>query len=176
MILSCCLRENELHVLAGEISKIHHIDNVRDIADIAPMLIHNTIAENSIQDVSKIVYPVGPGSFTAIRTMSSIAIGFSIANPIIEIIGVSSFSAYSFVAEKISRDYVIAIPTMRGDFFVYESSKSALENYDITNTENIPQNSGAVFYPNSEIFTNVNLAVAQIHAHDIQHHNMECFT
>ncbi|MDR1609705.1 MAG: hypothetical protein LBR78_02535 [Holosporales bacterium] len=176
MTLSYFLRGNELHILAGEISKIYHIENANDIADVTPALIYNTIVQNQSQDVRKIIYPIGPGSFTATRTISSIATGFSIANPTIEIIGVSSFLAYVSVASKTSLHYAIAIPTMRGDFFIYETSKGSLGDYKIASAANITQRNLAVFYPASEIFTNINLAATQISAYNTQRSDAKCFT
>ncbi|MDR2458966.1 MAG: hypothetical protein LBD43_02645 [Holosporales bacterium] len=176
MILSYFIKENELHILAGDISKIHHIANAHDIADIAPTLIHNAIAENLIQDVNKIVYPLGPGSFTATRTMSSIAIGFLIANTATEIIGVSSFLSYSSVVGKIHKSYLIAIPAIGGDFFVHESSKDLSMDCNIASAENIANCDSVVFYPNSEIFTDINLAAAQVGAYNARCFGIKCFT
>jgi tRNA A37 threonylcarbamoyladenosine modification protein TsaB len=162
MILSYFVRGKEIHISTDGIASVYELSEPRELADKAVVFIKDATAKCSDKNIKKVVYSSGPASFTTLRIINSIAKGMFIAKPSIEFVGISNFLTYvSAAMTKLNANGLVAIPTMRGDYFTCEYLCDTLQNQQIQDMRSISKYSGHVLFDNDLIFDNINLALVQ---------------
>ncbi|MDR3030995.1 MAG: hypothetical protein LBU35_01255 [Holosporales bacterium] len=156
MILSFFLRLKECHIYTNTFSKIYKITETREVADNILCFIQEAIENNENRDIEKLIFSSGPGSFTSVRIVNSIAKGLYIVNKATKFISVSSFLTYLYSLS--TGEGLIAIPTMRGDFFVAEYYDNILKEFEILSIEDIGKYRKNTIFEFDEAFNSQNLA------------------
>ena len=163
-ILSIFLREKEFHICAGDFSSIYSVLSIRDFADSCPEFLQNALKESGAQPVDKIIFPFGGASFTTVRIVNSIVKGILVFNDSAKTISVSTFLPYLYALMRHHTYFsegLIALPTMRGDFFVVNFCSCVITKKNIMSAEEISNCKTNIFYSDDEIFRDVNFAQIQ---------------
>lgn len=164
MILSLFIRDKEFHICSGDFEQICKIEETKKMADKIPVCFKEFISQIDFRKVGTILYSSGPASFTTARIMNSMLKGIKVTSPDMKFIGVSNFITYLSIVLQKSEQGTIAIPTMRGDYFVcaYLGNKLSEMKLEVTPHE-------GTIYSNDKIFNNINLALQQ---YNIYNHNI----
>tara|TARA_B100000989_G_C19424950_1_gene420327 strand:+ start:105 stop:827 length:723 start_codon:yes stop_codon:yes gene_type:complete len=139
----------------------HTINNItvpfkNELSEIIVPTIKRFLKDNSIffKDVSFIAVGCGPGSFTGIRSVVSVALGIKISNNHIRSIGINSLAGLAISvldeAKKLNIKYILSsIDSKRGDLFLqlFKLNCAKVETlpFDIVNDietiniENLPE-------------------------------------
>lgn len=157
MILSIFLKGKEFHIFYGELEKVYTVQETHALADNIPLFISEIMSQSSLDNLEQVIYSSGPCSFTNIRIINSIVKAFRISSPNIKFLGLSHFLTYLSIAHTFSPRGLIAIPTMRVDYFTAKYEKDKLEEIVIQNIEQ----DYSVIFENSKCFENINLAKQQ---------------
>lgn len=163
MNISLFLKGKEFHITCGKIENIYVENETSNLADNVPLFISDIISKTDINNLENLVYSSGPSSFTSIRIINSIVKAFAISFPKVKFLGLSHFLTYLYVLNDAYSRGVIAIPTMRGDYFTTLFNNKKLNNINI---EKIPfkysQLNDPVIFESSNILPNINMAKAQL--------------
>jgi tRNA A37 threonylcarbamoyladenosine modification protein TsaB len=125
-------------------------------------------AENVISAIEKvitneeneIIFSSGPDTFTSMRVIGSIIKGISLCAPQVTFLAISNFlTLFSLVPNDIDFG-IIAIDTMRGDFYCMDFTGMLLTNYRLIKKEELCSNNNFIIY--NKNVNNVNLAKIQI--------------
>ncbi len=157
MILSLFIRNKEFYLSSNGFEQFCKIDAPRGLADKVPDVFKTFIGQINFSEIDTILYSSGPASFTTARIMNSMLKGIKVARPDMRFVGISHFVTYLSIVMKQHEQGTIAIPTMRGDYFMCRFVGSQLEKMYISN-EVLNDN---VISSNSPILTNINLATQQ---------------
>lgn len=168
MILSIFLKGNTCYVATEHIEESFVCDEIREVSDVFVPLIKKVLAKSNCFEVSKFIVSAGPGSFTSVRVLNSIAKGVLVAHSNkIPCVSVSSFLTYLEVLSDKVIDAIIAISTMRNDFFCMDVGLGyKLSNFRILKEQDLISVDKKVFFDNSGVFCGCNLAAAQIRSLD----------
>lgn len=161
-MLSLFLRGKECHISIAGFSKVCALSETREVADNFVWFLAETIKNAGSPLVKKVVFAAGPSSFTSVRVVNSVVKGLYIADRNIRFLGVSTFLPYLYLVSKISKSGVVAIPTMRGDFFTARFKDGALLDSTIETIQELDAGNIDIYYDNNEIFEKVNLATIQV--------------
>ncbi|MDR0552626.1 MAG: hypothetical protein LBG13_00855 [Holosporales bacterium] len=151
-ILSIFLNNKKCYAATNESRAMIECSTIQKVSDVfIPML--SNLPE--IREINKIIFPIGPGSFTSIRVINSVVKGFSIVGHR-ELIPVSSFLPFFIALPESIKTGTIAISTGRGDYFCAQFNNNIIERelsivssvYDLQNA----------FLDKDEIFADINLA------------------
>jgi tRNA A37 threonylcarbamoyladenosine modification protein TsaB len=153
-MLAIFLNGKKCYAATRQTEKTIECGSVRTVSDVlVPMLSEF----HEISEVNRVIFPVGPGSFTSIRVVLSVIKGFSIAGASrISLSPVSSFLPFFLALPESVKTGTLAISTGRGDYFCSRFDAFIIENQfsiisSISEIEDI-------FLDSDEIFSNVNLA------------------
>lgn len=163
MNISIFLKGKEFHIVCGEIEDIYSESETRNLADNIPLFIDCVISKIQLNNLENLIYSSGPCSFTSIRIINSIVKAFAISFSKIKFLGVSHFLTYLCALNNKYQNGLIAIPTMRGDYFTTQFSDNKLNKINIkkVSTENSCLNSVTIF-EDSTCFSSINLAKTQL--------------
>ncbi len=120
MILSIFIRDKEFHISTEAYGEVHKVTETRGMADKIPALFSEFLNKIEFNIIDTIVYSTGSASFTTTRIVNSLVKGIKVARPDIKFIGVSNFLTYIQVLKYTRPSGTIAIPTMRGDYYICE--------------------------------------------------------
>lgn len=173
MILSLFIRDKEFHISANDFGKICKVEETKGMADKLPIFFKDFIGQINFDDVDVILYSSGPASFTTSRIMNSMLKGIKVARQDMKFVGISNFITYLSVVLATTEQGELAIPTMRGDFFVCNFNGGKLSEMRIDS-----KISDSTIHNNNLIFNNINLANQQyiIHNSDILLNNNDFIT
>ncbi|MDR0640559.1 MAG: hypothetical protein LBF65_02410 [Holosporales bacterium] len=155
MTLSYFIRGKEFHVEHGDVSEIREASQTHELADKIIKFLSNL---SGVKDIKKVILQSGPASFTTLRSIYSIVKGISVTNKDIEIVTVPSFLTYLSIASRYSNSGLLAIPTMRGDFFTCRYVNNMLDKMIIRHIGNTEDH---LYTENNTIFNSINLASRQ---------------
>lgn len=162
MNISIFLKGREFHVFCENFEKVYIETETRNLADNIPVYISEVISEVSTDNLENLIYSSGPCSFTSIRIINSIVKAFLISFPKLKFIGISHFLTYFYLAKHVYSNGLIAIPTMRGDYFTAHFGGDKLSSINIEKiSENNHLCNNPVVFESSDLFLNINLANIQ---------------
>ena len=156
MILSLFIRDKEFHLSSNGFEQLCRIDETHKMADKVPEIFKTFIGQINFHEIDTVLYSSGPASFTTARIMNSMLKGIKVVRPNMEFVGISHFVTYLSIIMKQHQQGTIAIPTMRGDYFICRFAGSQLEKMYISTDL-----SNNVIVSNNSILTNINLATQQ---------------
>ena len=159
MILSLFIRNKEFHVAWGDFARAYKVNEPREMADSVPMFLKEAIDFVAFEQCNTILYSSGPASFTTARIMTSLIKGIAISRPDLKFVGISNFLTYAHIASQVKDSGMLAIPTMRGDYFVTSYRDGSLTDIKVMNE--LPTNA---FLDDDHVFDVKNLASMQIGA------------
>lgn len=162
MILSLFLRGKEFFISTESFSEVYTVLETRELADNIVDFLSVFLKKQSNQEIEKVVFSSGPGSFTSVRVLNSIVRGLYVAYPKIDFTSVSSFLPYFYSIYRTNSEGIIAVPTMRGDFFVSKFINQTLLETKVCSSEEINKYGCKIYYDNDEAFNCLNLAKLQI--------------
>lgn len=173
MILSLFIRDKEFHICSGDFEQICKIEETKKMADKIPVCFKEFISQINFREVDTILYSSGPASFTTARIMNSMLKGIKVTCQSMKFIGISNFITYLSILLQRSEQGMIAIPTMRGDYFVCTYLGNKLSEMKLEAT---PKD--GIIYSNDKMFNNINLALQQYNIcnHDILLNNSNFVT
>ena len=157
MILSLFIRNKEFHVAYGEFAHIYKVNESREMADSVPMLLKEVLDSVAFDECDDVLYSSGPASFTTARIMTSLVKGIAISQPALKFTGISNFLTYLYIALQTKSSGLLAIPTMRGDYFATAYQDDVLED-EIIMSE-LPKHA---VLDNDQMFELANFASVQI--------------
>ena len=157
MILSLFIRNKEFHVAYGDFAHIYKVTESREMADSVPVFLKEVLDFVAFEECDTVLYSSGPASFTTARIMTSLIKGFAISRADLKFIGISNFLTYLYIASQTKSSGLLAIPTMRGDYFASTYKDDALDDVKLLN--DLPT---VALLDNSQIFEPANLASVQI--------------
>ncbi len=163
MKLSICLRGKICYAAtSSENALVHESENLRSVSDdIVPFI--RDVIDGKEGEISELIVSAGPGSFTSIRVLNSIARGILITKPSISVVSVSNFLPYLMILRQHKKDDgIIAIPTMRGDFFCMDFLDDSIYNYRVCDEDVLQDTYQNVYFDDSEIFNSHNFAGVQL--------------
>ena len=161
-MLSLFLRGKECHISIDSFSNVYEVLETREVADNFVYFLSNAMNSCKKSEIKEVVFASGPASFTSVRIINSIVKGLYISDKKIKFVGVSSFLSYLYIARNISKAGILAVPTMRGDFFISEYNDSRLSETRIKNLDELNKHEAPIFFDNDSIFNETNMAVVQI--------------
>ncbi|MDR1233696.1 MAG: hypothetical protein LBJ92_00900 [Holosporales bacterium] len=156
--MSYFIKGKMFHVEHGNFSKIYEVSQANELADKVVKFLSDLIHQKNIKDIRKIILQSGPMSFTSLRIIYSITKSISVINRNIEIVSVPSFLTYLSIVSAYSKNGILAIPTMRGDFFTCQYRGNILYDVKVQCVENMKDQ---LYIEDDEIFDGINLAVKQ---------------
>lgn len=173
MILSLFIRNKEFHIYSDNFEQVCRVEETRGMADKIPICFKKFISQINFRGVDTILHSSGPASFTTARIMNSMLKGIKVTCPSMKFIGISNFITYLSILLPKSEQGAIAIPTMRGDYFVCTYLDNKLSEMKL---EVAPK--AGIIYSNDKIFNNINLALQQynIYNRDILSNNSNFVT
>ena len=157
MILSIFIRDKEFHISTEAYGEVHKVTETRGMADKIPALFSEFLNKIEFNIIDTIVYSTGPASFTTTRIVNSLVKGIKVARPDIKFIGISNFLTYIYVLYPSQSAGTIAIPMMRGDYYICKYNKGQIKQVYIS--EKICRE---IIMDNAISLDNINLALAQI--------------
>lgn len=174
MILSLFIRDKEFHLSCNGFEQLCKIAETRGMADKVPEIFRTFIKQINFSEIDTILYSSGPASFTTARIMNSMLKGIKVVHPGMKFVGISHFVTYLSIIMKQHTQGAIAIPTMRGDYFICRFVGSQLDKMHISNEIS----NDDVITSNSLLLSNINLATQQycINNGDIFKRNMDFIT
>jgi tRNA A37 threonylcarbamoyladenosine modification protein TsaB len=161
MILSIFIHSKELHVASREFANVYTVSESRELADMVVPFLGKFLSNHKNHEIKSVIYSIGPGSFTTVRIINSIVRGLRVTVPSCNFVGISNFLTYLSVFSLRSTHGIIAIPTMRGDYFTTEYLDCILQSQQILNIENINLYTGDKYYVDNYDFKEINLAQNQ---------------
>ena len=159
MKLSLFLRGKTCCVATDSDQELLECKDSKSVSDEFVPLIEKILDKN--EENFTLIVSSGPSSFTSVRVLNSIAKGILIVKKNAKVISVSSFLPYLYAIKNCEKG-VIAISTMRGDFFCMNFSEKKLSNFRISSLENLNKNDDKIFFDNDKYFDGVNFAKIQI--------------
>ncbi|MDR1390896.1 MAG: hypothetical protein LBI95_00795 [Holosporales bacterium] len=171
--LSIFIKNKEFHIASDEFNDIYEVSESRALADTIPLFIKDVLLKRishlgnsdfkkgEIIEVDEVVYPSGPASFTTMRIIGAVVKGMSVANPKTKFWGISNFLTLLSISNAFSKKGIIALPTMRGDYFTSEYINDKLSKMQLRDAKCISNYQGNTYFDNSDIFDNMNLACRQ---------------
>ena len=161
MTISLFIRNKEFQVSTEGFNDIYKVNESRELADNIPVFLKDFISKIAISNIEKVIYSAGPASFTTIRIINSVLKGLLVSYPNVKFVGVSNFLTYMAISSKISADGIIAIPTMRGDYFTCEYSNKKILTTGLLDTQSIEKYKTSIFFDNDNIYDDINLSKLQ---------------
>ena len=148
IISNCC------HVYSENKLRIHKIAEPHRIADLIPLFL-----STELQSIDKVVFPLGPLSFTTVRIVSSIVKALNIVYPNAKFIGVSNFLTFFYAVRK--NCDVIAINSYRGDFHYRSVTNDTFSEQAVGVADEIRQAYKNPLFDTDLLSSDTNLAFAQ---------------
>lgn len=161
MTISLFIKNKEFHVFGENFENVYGVNESRELADNLPVFLKDAISKDGNSDFETVIYSAGPASFTTVRIINSLLKGLLVARPALKFVGVSNFLTYMVIASKVSSRGILAIPTMRGDYFTSEYNDEKLQNPKILGLQNIEKHEGKVFFDEDTIYNDINLSKVQ---------------
>jgi len=156
MILSLFIRDKEFHLSCGNFEQIYTIKETRGMADKVPEDFKTFIGQLNFREIDTVLYSSGPASFTTARIMNSMLKGIKVVHPDMKFVGISHFVTYLSIIIKHHEQGAIAIPTMRGDYFICRFANSQLGTMYVDS-----EISNDTIISNNPVLENINLAMQQ---------------
>ena len=161
MTISFFLQNNLFYVHSEQYSKIYEVAKMRKMADSIALFLKDVALNANFSHYKRIVYSSGATSFTTARIIYSLLKGLRIAFPALTFLGISHFLTYLTIFNKKSPSGIIAISTMRGDYFICEYNQSLLSSVKILSIDTLKRSTQIVFFIENSDFNNLNLAKLQ---------------
>ena len=163
MKLSLFIRNKEFHISCGDFAHIYKVTESREMADNIPLFLKDALDSVNFEQCDEIIYSSGPASFTTARIMNSLIKGLAISRPDLKFTGISNFLTYLHIASQTLSDGILAIPTMRGDYFTVVFKNGELGDLELFN-----EFDSDVILDTDKKFDNVNLAYIQMNIVNIK--------
>ncbi|MDR2667163.1 MAG: hypothetical protein LBB34_03590 [Holosporales bacterium] len=158
MIISIFIHSKEFHIASDELAEVYRVSESRELADMAVHFLAKFLSKHKHQHIKRVIHSTGPSSFTTIRIINSIVKGMRIAAPSCKFVGISSFLTYLSIFSVHSTKGIIAIPTMRGDYFTAEYLNCTLQNQQLLSEESINLYNGDKYFADNFDYERVNLS------------------
>lgn len=134
--------------------RIYKVSEQHKIADLIPFFL-----SSELQNVNKVVFPLGPLSFTTVRIVNSVIKALKIAHPNTKFIGVSNFLTFFYVVH--GNCDVIAINSYRGDFYYRSVINAVFSKQSVGSMDEIKQIYKNPVFDTDLLLSGNNLAFAQ---------------
>ena len=158
-MLSFFISNNCCHIYSERMMQIHKVAEQHKIADLIPLFLSAEL--QSVDNLDKVIFSLGPLTFTTVRIVNSVIKALKIAHPNTRFIGVSNFLTYSYVARGNCNCDVIAINSYRGDFYCRSITNKALSDQVTATMDEIKQKYQNPLFDTDLSLSDKNLAFAQ---------------